>query len=198
MDDLQGPLRFSGAPTVEERERLTENFLQELRSTLQQFPILSRTVSSEGGEDLLYQALCWLLDDLSSSEILKCIIQANPHSLLWKHEGIANARLVASDHPRLVLWIAKHYDWVLRDERSELLAGDDSGDSPLVGMAWEVVQGRIGVTEIKAFYDQFPDALFQMGTIQDLTNFPLQVLLRGLAISPRVWSQEYEGLIQHG
>ena len=149
MDELQSAQGFLFAPTVEERERLTENFLQELRSTLQQFPILSRTVCSRMGKDLLCQALHLPGDFLALSQVLKCLIEANPHGLLWKHEGIANARLlVASDHARLVLWIAKHYDWVLRDERSGLLTGDDSGDSPLVGMAWEVMRGHIGVTEI--------------------------------------------------
>ena len=202
MDELRNGGGFLFAPTVEERERLTENFLPELRSTLQQFPILSRTVYRKTGWGLLYQALIsyrWLLGTLPMSDILKCIIQANPHSLLWKKGGSSDAIHLARVVPRLSLWIAENYDWVLCDEGSGLLIGDDNGGSPLVCMAWDVVQGEIGVTEIKDFYDEFPAALFHAGFVpenlrEDLFNFPLQVLLRGLCIRG-AWSQEHEGLI---
>ena len=171
----------------------------DVEANLRDHSFLAYAVDDQSGRDLL-RTVIDTMDPLhpQKSDILKCLISANPRSLispkLPSNIEPTSVRAIARMYPELLAWIAKHHTWVLHDATSGLL---DRGSS-LNCLPAAYVEGRLEATDIQTFYDRFPAGLSLLESVDPTAHhpgFPLQIMLHRL-FGNENWNESDEECIK--
>jgi hypothetical protein len=136
-------------------------------------------------------------------DILHCLIEANPWSLLtaWtdpKGDKNTSVQYIARRRYVLLPWIAQNFDWVLKDPRAGLLTGDNS---PVLSIVKAYRRGKNRAEDLQVLFENFPAALRQSGeagySLRPALNYPVQVILQKMNSGGRnpSWNKADENLV---